>query len=197
MQGPIGESTKQSFLHSMATNWNMSQFQTGGVKGKGVTDNLFILRGIVDHSKYLGKELCITFYDTEKCFDSLWLADCLNSLWENGIQNDLLYLIYLLNHRAQIQVKSPLGITDTFTLTDITKQGTIMGPILNNCSLDRICVKGQGYQLGSTYIKPLEYVDDIADPNNNGFEEAIGSNADIERIQKKKEYIFLMIGLNY
>ena len=33
-----------------------------------------ILRGIVDHSKYLGKELCITFYDTEKCFDSLWLT---------------------------------------------------------------------------------------------------------------------------
>ena len=80
-------------------NKNMSQFQTGGVKGKGVTDNLFILRGIVDHSKYLGKKLCITFYDIEKCFDSLWLADCLNSLWENGIQNDLLYLIYLLNHR--------------------------------------------------------------------------------------------------
>ena len=25
------------------------------------------------------------------------VADCLNSLWENGIQNDLLYLIYLLN----------------------------------------------------------------------------------------------------
>ena len=99
----------------------MPQFQTGGVKGKGVTDNLFILRGIVDHSKYLEKESYITFYDIEKCFDSLWLADCLNSLCKNGIQIDLLYLIYLLNHRARIQVKLPLGITDTFTLTDITK----------------------------------------------------------------------------
>ena len=137
-----------------------------------------------------------SMHDIEKCFDSLWLADCLNSLWENGIQNDLLYLIYLLNHRAQIQVKSPLGITDTFTLTDITKQGTIMGPILNNCSLDRICVEGQGYQLGSAYIKHLEYVDDIADPKN-GFEEAIGSNADIERIQKEKIIHFLIISLNY
>ena len=36
-------------------NKNMSQFQTGGVKGKGVTDNLFILRGSVDHFKYLEK----------------------------------------------------------------------------------------------------------------------------------------------
>ena len=59
---------------------NMAKFQTGGMKGKGVTDNLFILRGIIDHSNYLGKELWISFYDTEKCFDSLWLEDRINSL---------------------------------------------------------------------------------------------------------------------
>ena len=28
----------------------MTQFQTGGDKGKDVVDNLFILRGIIDHS---------------------------------------------------------------------------------------------------------------------------------------------------
>ena len=44
---------------------NMAKFQTGGMRGKGVTDNLFILRGIIDHSKYLGKELWISFYDIE------------------------------------------------------------------------------------------------------------------------------------
>ena len=59
---------------------NMAKFQTGGMKSKGVTDNSFILRGIIDHSNYLGKELWISFYDTEKCFDSLWLEDCINSL---------------------------------------------------------------------------------------------------------------------
>ena len=36
---------------------NMSTFQTGGVKGKGVVDNLFVLRGLIDHSNYLAKEL--------------------------------------------------------------------------------------------------------------------------------------------
>ena len=50
---------------------NMSKFQTGGAKGKGVIDNLFILRGLIDHTNYLGKEWWITFYDIEKCFDSL------------------------------------------------------------------------------------------------------------------------------
>ena len=45
---------------------NMSKFQTGGVKGKGVVDNLFMLRGLIDHSNYLAKELWITFCDTLK-----------------------------------------------------------------------------------------------------------------------------------
>ena len=49
----------------------MSKFQNGGMRGKGVVDNLFLLRGLLDHAKYLGKEVWVTFYDTEKCFDSL------------------------------------------------------------------------------------------------------------------------------
>ena len=47
---------------------NMSKFQNGGAKGKSVTDNLFILRGTIDHARYLGKEVFITFYDTKKMF---------------------------------------------------------------------------------------------------------------------------------
>ena len=79
----------------------MTKFQTGGVKGKGVVDNLMILRGIIDHAKYLGQELWLTFYDSEKCFESLWLEDCINSLWENGVVDDILYLIYLMNRRSK------------------------------------------------------------------------------------------------
>ena len=48
---------------------NMSNFQNGGSKGKGVVDNLFLLRALIDHSKYMGKQLWHTFYDIEKCFD--------------------------------------------------------------------------------------------------------------------------------
>ena len=68
---------------------NMTKFQTGGVKGKGVTDNLFLMRGVIDRAKYLKQEAWFTLYDIEKCFDSLWLGDCLNSLWTNDVQNDI------------------------------------------------------------------------------------------------------------
>ena len=35
----------------------ISHFQNGGMRGKDVVDNLFILRGIIDHAIYLGKQL--------------------------------------------------------------------------------------------------------------------------------------------
>ena len=58
----------------------MSTFQNGGSKNKGVVDNLFLLKALIDHSKYMDKQLWLTFYEIEKCFDSLWLEDCMNSL---------------------------------------------------------------------------------------------------------------------
>ena len=168
---------------------NMAEFQTGGMRAKGVTDNLFILRGIIDHSKYLGKELWISFYDVEKCFDSLWLEDCINSLWNCGVQNDILYLIYLLNRNADIVVKTPFGDTEAFTIPDLVKQGTVFGPILNNCSLGKIFDNGQNYQYGEVKISPLEFVDDIAGIND-GIAPAVSSNSRIRYSQDLKRLKF-------
>ena len=53
---------------------SMSRFQSRGMKGKSVVDNLFITRGLISHAVYLNKELWITLYDIEKCFDSLWFG---------------------------------------------------------------------------------------------------------------------------
>ena len=149
--------------------------QTEGVKDKGVVDSLFILRDVIDHSKYLGKELWITFYDIEKYFDGLWLEDCINCLWRYGVKDDILYLVFQLNKKAMITVRIPFGITEPFQMNNIVKQGTVLGPVLNNCSLNDNCAEGQGYIMGTVEIKALEFVDDIADLNS-GSENATNSN---------------------
>ena len=153
---------------------NMTKFQTGGVKGKGVVDNLMILRGIIDHAEHLGQELWLTFYNIEKCFDSLWLEDCINSLWKNEVVDDILYLSYLMNRRANIVIRTP----------SLVKQGTSLGPILSNCSLDEVCAHSNSYQYGTVEIKSLESVDDIADANN-GPSEAI-TKQNYHRYYRKK-----------
>ena len=167
----------------------MSEFQTGGVKGKAVTDNLFILRGIINHANYLKKELWVTFYDIEKCFDSLWLEDCINSLWKLGIHDDTLYLCYLMNQKARITVKTLFGDTLPFIATNLVKQGTCLGPILNNCSLSEVCDEGHGYNFGTVEVKALEFVDDIADPNG-GVASAQKGNDVIAGMQDRKRLKF-------
>ena len=46
-------------------------------------------------------------------------------------------------------------------------QGTVLGPILNNCTLDTICKDGSVYQMGHVVTKPMEFVDDLTDPYQN------------------------------
>ena len=167
---------------------NMTKFQTGGIKGKGVVDNLFIMWALTSHS-CVNQPLFLTFYNIEKCFDSLLLEDCINSLWKNGVQNDNLYLIHLLNKKTSITVKSPLGDASPFVIKNFVKQDTVLGPILSNCSLDRICKEGSGYQFGQVNIKPFESVDDVEDPNHS-LTSAHASNSVTEQIQYEKRLKF-------
>ena len=62
---------------------NMSNFQNGGSKGKGVVDNLFLLQSIWVSSSGL-------HFMTLRNLDSLWLEDCINSPWDNGVKDDTL-----------------------------------------------------------------------------------------------------------
>ena len=94
-----------------------------------------------------------------------------------------------MNTKADVVVKSPFGETKPFICSSIVKQEIVLGPVLNNCSLDRIPVESYGYFLGSTEIKPIEFVDDIADPNE-GQLSAQMNNKIIEHIQREKRLMF-------
>ena len=159
---------------------NIVKFQNGG---------LFIIRDIINHAKYLSKELWLTFYDIEKCFDSLCLEDCINSLWDMGVGNDILSVIYLMNMKARVTVKIPVGDTDAILLTNLVKQGTVLGPVLSNCSLNKMSTYSTGYNFGSVQIKPMEFVDDIADPSGEKAA-AIASNSVLEGIQHERRISF-------
>ena len=165
------------------------QFQNGGMKGKGVVDNLFILRGITNHANYLGKKLWLTFYDIDKCFDSLWLENCINSLWDLDVKDDILCLIYLMNIKATVTIKTALGDTDPLFLSNFVKQGTVFGPVLNNCSLTKLSTDSIGFNFGSVQIKSMEFVDDLADPNRDK-QSALASNAVLQAIQHEKRLAF-------
>ena len=94
-----------------------------------------------------------------------------------------------MNTKASVTIKTPMGDTYPLILSNLVKQGTVLGPVLNNCSLDRFSKESFGYNFGSVGIKPLEFVDDIANPSSSR-QTAVLSNKLLENIQHEKRVNF-------
>ena len=54
-----------------------------------------------------------------------------------------------MNKKATATVKRLLGDTQPVSLASVVKQETAPGPVLNNCSLDRVSKDDTAYNTGS------------------------------------------------
>ena len=120
----------------------------------------------------------------------MWLENGIKAVYEDGVKDDTLNLVFKMDQKAETVVKTQFGETEPVFMENLVTKGTVMGQVLNNCSLDRVNHEGQSYQDRVIQLKPLEhFVDDIAD-TNNGLYEARRSNDIIIRIQQQKRLTF-------
>ena len=137
--------------------------QAGSRSNRSPADNTFLLRGCIDHQKYLGGCLYITAYDFEQAFDSLWLQDCILSLKSLDVPDYILQLIHNLNQEANVIVKTPHGKTRSLSVSDIVKQGGVLGSPMCSASTAEYCDLNKGVCVGSLIVSSLVYVDDMLD----------------------------------
>ena len=143
----------------------MTEFQCGGRKGMSTLDNIMALSGIIERNRTLRRNTYLFFGDARKCFDQLWLKDCLLQLQVGGVQEYDINLLYILNEQAQIKVMTPLGESNEFSIKEAVKQGTISGPMLCGVEMDRVNQRPERLQspYGPDYdIAMPGYVDDLA-----------------------------------
>ena len=70
-------------------------------RGKNIRENIFVICAIQNETvKRKLKGMDITIYDAEKCFNKLWGKECINTLYNNGLQNDNLDIRHLVNLNA-------------------------------------------------------------------------------------------------
>ena len=106
-------------------------------------------------------------YDVFKCFDSLWLAECINDLYEAGLTNDKLVLLHKSNQLANIAIKTASGTTRRFNIRRMAMQGTVWAGLMCTVTMDKLCkLILQDEQVlykyrGKVTVPPLEMVDDI------------------------------------
>ena len=85
---------------------NMSDANIGARKERNIRNYLFIVYGIINQvKKDKSDPIDISVFDVEKCFDNLWLEELVNDLYDRGLVNDKLALLYELNKDIKVAVK--------------------------------------------------------------------------------------------
>ena len=117
---------------------NITPFQCGGVRNRGINDNLLIVNSAIGEFRKNKENVYLLFADLEKCFDKLWLKDCIKDVIEAGMPDEEAMYIYKMNKNVKVTVDTPVGKTEMFKVEEVVRQGTITGPQLCSVTTDKI-----------------------------------------------------------
>jgi hypothetical protein len=156
---------------------NMSDSQMGGRKGKGCRNNIFIVNGIISDvlKSKKKKPVMLQIYDYAQMFDSINLEQAISDIYEAGLKDENLSLLYKANKEIFMAVNTPNGLTDRQKLENIVLQGDTFGSILASVQVDSIgqeCSEsGYGYKyMDILPVGLLGLVDDIIGVSEAGFQ---------------------------
>ena len=146
----------------------MSDCQMGGRKRKGCKNNIFILNGLIHEvlSSKKMKPILLQFYDYSQMFDSIDLKEAISDIYDTGVDDDNLALLYRGNEEIHMAVKTANGLSERQIVRDCVLQGDTFGSILASVQLDKIgqeCMEeGYFYLYKNTLpVGFLGLVDDI------------------------------------
>ena len=114
----LSKCTERIFLNRNkgTVDESMQPFQNGGVNERSISDILFMINNTAAEFKEKKKDLYILFGDLEKCFDKLYLKDCIIELVEAGMPLEEAMYIYEMNRNIKAVVDTPHGLTDEFVI---------------------------------------------------------------------------------
>ena len=177
---------------------NLTDTNVGARKARNIRDNIFVLNAIRNSMKNNKEEaLDNQVYDIDKCFDALWLHEVINSLYEAGLQNDKLPLLFLENKNAQVAIKSNGRISKRINIKNIIMQGSIWGSICCVVLMDKLGKLAYNnpdllyFYNGLVGIPPLQMVDNILAIQKCSMEslkvnKAINTFIDLEKLTLSK-----------
>ena len=111
---------------------NMSYSNIGGRKDKSCINPIWVVNGIIHEqlSSINNPPIVIQQYDYSQMFDGMELKESLSDLYNSGVQDDTLHLIYEANKNVAVRVKTSYGLTEELHLEEVVLQGEVWGPSL-------------------------------------------------------------------
>ena len=121
------------------------------------------------------KSLVFQYFDYSQMFDSISLKEAISDIYDTGVDDDNLHLLYYSNQEINMAVKTAHGLTYRQTVTDIVLQGDKFGSLLASVQVDKIgqdCMEA-GYHYLYKNILPVGFlgmVDDIVGITEAGYQ---------------------------
>ena len=148
---------------------SMSTSQVGARKGKNIRNHIWVLNSIMHDvfSSIQKKTIDLQVLDFKQCFDALWLEECLNDMFEGGIEDNMLPLIYEAGRNVNIAVKTASGISSRKDIDKIVMQGDVFGSLMCSKTVDTVgkeCLENKKHLYlykEIVEVPPLAMVDDI------------------------------------
>ena len=170
---------------------NLSTSNIGNRRNKSPRDHLFVVYAVINETVQRQDAPCkdLVFTDVSQCFDSLWTEKTLLDLYLNGVQTNLLNLLYEISKSATIVVKTPVGNTEKGSIREVIMQGENLSGILCTSSMDRMSHEANTVKLqyrNKVEIPKMGFVDDILDMNNCGRDTTNMHGETIDQLNKQK-----------
>ena len=110
---------------------NLTDSNVGARKGRNIRNHCFIVNSVIqsenaNKSKSQGINLLIG--DFKKCFDAMSLPIAMNDMFNAGVTDDNLNLLYNSNEQSDISVKTPFGKTERVPVKKTVCQGDVNAP---------------------------------------------------------------------
>ena len=104
--------------------------QCGFRAGRGTIDMIFSLRQVAEKVREKNQEMYMVFVDLTKAFDTVNRAALWKVLRKLGIPENMLQVIVSFHEGMKANVVSDGDLSDPFDVTNGTKQGCVMAPVL-------------------------------------------------------------------
>ena len=118
---------------------NLSDSNVGARKRKNIRNHNFIINGIIHHTVTAkSRPVDLAVLDYRQCFDTVSVDVASNDLYNTGVINEQLNLIYECDSLSKIAVKTPVGLTKRVDVEKIVAQGEVMSPLKCTVMVDSI-----------------------------------------------------------
>ena len=148
----------------------------GGRKGKGCRNNIFIVNGIIHDVMSSQKKhpVLLQIYDYRQMFDAINLEEALSDIYDAGLKDDNLSIIYGANKDINMAVNTPNGLSERQDIKNVVLQGDTWGSLLASVQVDSIGKEVEKTGLGYRYkdvlpVSLLGLVDDLIGVTDVGF----------------------------